>query len=370
MADEWRISWYGLEVFKRLDDGVLSSTGTDTQNVEYQADPPDLRSTGTDIQNVEYQADPPNIRATGVDIQNVEYQLSLPFMQSATTVVQAIQRAPEIYMATEIYPDLIGLGYSVILRPMFSTKVSEHTSGDETRTSYWQNPKWEILLTYEYLPNRSPNPSTDYKELLGFFLARRGKYEDFLIKVSDNYIVVDGLLGEGDGLTVEYELTRQLGSHFEPIGQADPANTVIKVRLVEPRVIPVTPGPYTVTANHFPLTDFGADSGGPLVKVAGVPAAGQYSVNEATGVYTFNAAQQGDAVDLDYQYEAVEGIGDDYTILMPRTIVFDTAPPVGAVVTGDFEYYFIVRFMNDDNEFDLFMDMLYESNEVALLSQV
>jgi len=367
MADEWRVSWFGIEVFKVAEPGVMSATGNGVENIQYQDPPPKMRATGTGIQNVEYQAPNPKMRATGTDIQNVEYQLPLPFMRGASTVIQAIQRAPEVSMATEIYPDLIGLGYSVMLRPMFSTKVSENASGQETRTSYWQNPKWEITLTYEYLPNRSPNPDTDYKELLGFFLARRGKFEDFLIKVSDNHQVVNGALGEGDGLTVEYELTRQLGTHFEPIGQADPANTVIKVRLPEAHVIPATPGPYTVTVAHVPITDYGVTG---FTKVSGVPASGQYSVNETTGVYTFNAAQEGDAITIDYQYTAVEGIGDDYTILMPRTIVFNTSPPVGAVITGDFEYYFVVRFMNDDNEFDLFMDMLYESNEVALLSQV
>ncbi len=59
-----------------------------------------------------------------------------------------------------------------------------------------------------------------------------------------------------------------------------------------------TASPFTVTsrsATHF-VADQGvtyAATGIPLINVATVTAAGQYSFNPTTGVYTFNAADQG-----------------------------------------------------------------------------
>lgn len=67
-----------------------------------------------------------------------------------------------------------------------------------------------------------------------------------------------------------------------------------------------TPAANTITvanAANF-LADLGvyyASTGLPLQRVASAPAAGQYSVNVATGVYTFNATDTG-AMKLNYQY--------------------------------------------------------------------
>lgn len=76
----------------------------------------------------------------------------------------------------------------------------------------------------------------------------------------------------------------------------------------EAATVPVTPGPYTVTAEQ----PFGrwasnegvrlASSGSLLTAVTGSPGPGEYSVASTTGVYTFNAAQQGAAVLISYGY--------------------------------------------------------------------
>jgi hypothetical protein len=67
--------------------------------------------------------------------------------------------------------------------------------------------------------------------------------------------------------------------------------------------------PFTVTplnAPHF-VSDQGvtyAATGLPLVNVATLTAAGQYSFNPTTGVYTFNTADQGLSVLITYNYAA------------------------------------------------------------------
>jgi hypothetical protein len=51
----------------------------------------------------------------------------------------------------------------------------------------------------------------------------------------------------------------------------------------------------------------GANAGLPFVKVATVSAAGQYTVNTATGVYTFGVADEGAAVLISYRYTTTAG---------------------------------------------------------------
>lgn len=72
--------------------------------------------------------------------------------------------------------------------------------------------------------------------------------------------------------------------------------------------IPATPFQITVTPPSSGA--FAADlgvidwNGQPMKRVAATPATGQYSVNVATGVYTFNSADTGKTVYINYQYSA------------------------------------------------------------------
>ena len=62
----------------------------------------------------------------------------------------------------------------------------------------------------------------------------------------------------------------------------------------------------TVTHAADFLEDMGvqlASTGEPYERVASAPAAKQYSVNEATGVYAFNATENSNALKLSYMYE-------------------------------------------------------------------
>jgi hypothetical protein len=78
--------------------------------------------------------------------------------------------------------------------------------------------------------------------------------------------------------------------------------------------IPATPGPYTSVATH--AADYAEDygityvaTGLPLTRVATAPALGQYAVDEATGTYTFAAADQGKPCLRSYSYD-VTGSGE------------------------------------------------------------
>lgn len=75
----------------------------------------------------------------------------------------------------------------------------------------------------------------------------------------------------------------------------------------EAATVPATPGPHTVTAANganfvMDLGVYNAITGLPLKQVAATPGNGEYTVSTA-GVYTFNAAQEGDSVLLNYLWE-------------------------------------------------------------------
>jgi hypothetical protein len=76
---------------------------------------------------------------------------------------------------------------------------------------------------------------------------------------------------------------------------------------------------YTITvanAMHF-LDDYGvvyAATGQPLGRVASSPATGQYSVNTATGVYTFNAMDASASVLISYTYTSTVATAQQFTI--------------------------------------------------------
>jgi hypothetical protein len=78
--------------------------------------------------------------------------------------------------------------------------------------------------------------------------------------------------------------------------------------------IPASGGPYTLTIDPPGSGAFVADlgvvftaTGVQLERVANAPVTGQYSVNVATGVYTFAAADESEGVAISYEYSASTG---------------------------------------------------------------
>jgi hypothetical protein len=81
-------------------------------------------------------------------------------------------------------------------------------------------------------------------------------------------------------------------------------------------VVPATPFQVPVANAGFFVADQGvvyATTGLPLTKVTAGPAVGQYSVNPATGIYTFAAADQGAAVLISYNY-TIATSGQKFTV--------------------------------------------------------
>ena len=135
--------------------------------------------------------------------------------------------------------------------------------------------------------------SGDVKQLFGQY--------QFPLDVARGKTKVEGKIGTGN---IDVSSFNQLF-----FGQTVTTNTQKVQAQNEAHSIPATPGPYTVTAAN--AADFYLDLGVYLVstgemlrQVSGTPATGEYSVNAGTGVYTFNAAQQGAAILINYIYDS------------------------------------------------------------------
>jgi len=132
------------------------------------------------------------------------------------------------------FPDLRGLAWDYTLTPTFSTGIQQATSGREVRAAFWSAPLWKISLTYEFLRDDAqhvdPNGYSELQQLVGFFLARQGAFDSFLIDLAQltrkplDSTISGQPIGTGDGSTTSFQLVRNIGGYLEqvqnPAGQS------------------------------------------------------------------------------------------------------------------------------------------------------
>ena len=132
------------------------------------------------------------------------------------------------------FPDLRGLAWEYTLSPTFSTGVQQATGGREVRVAFWSAPIWKITLTYNYLHDDSQhvdeNGYSELQQIVGFFLARQGQFDSFLLDLAQltrkplDSTVNGQPIGTGDGSTTSFQLVRNLGGYLEqvqnPAGQS------------------------------------------------------------------------------------------------------------------------------------------------------
>jgi uncharacterized protein (TIGR02217 family) len=130
-------------------------------------------------------------------------------------------------MSNLLFPKIRGLAWSIVKTPTFSTEIQESLAGREVRVQNFQNPVWEFTLTYEYLLNdpkfRDENEQTPLETLVGFFLARGGQFDDFLLNESDltgrleDSVYSGQPIGTGDGAAKSFQIVRNIGAFLEAV---------------------------------------------------------------------------------------------------------------------------------------------------------
>jgi uncharacterized protein (TIGR02217 family) len=142
-------------------------------------------------------------------------------------------------MSNVLFPKIRGLAWSVTKTPTFATEIQQSIAGREVRIQNYQNPIWEFTLTYEYLLNdprfRDENEQTPLETLVGFFLARGGQFDDFLLNETDITGRVEDSqysgqpIGVGNGSSTSFQLVRNFGGFLEAC--QNPANQTATVYL-------------------------------------------------------------------------------------------------------------------------------------------
>jgi hypothetical protein len=157
-----------------------------------------------------------------------------------------------------IYPTLIGLGFSVIKRPIFYDARAVSGSGWQIGVGYADQPTWEWDLTYDVLADAT---GSDLKKLLGFYLGMRGDLVRFLFLDPDDNSVTAQYTGTGDGATVLFTLQRTYGTDgagTENIGYLNivPAFNVYKNAVLQSSgtydILTATPGQQEVRFHTAP----------------------------------------------------------------------------------------------------------------------
>ncbi len=96
-------------------------------------------------------------------------------------------------MSNLYYPSIRGLQYPVKKTPTYNNLIQPSKSGVEVAVAMMQNPIWIFELGYEYiedgyLPQQSGFGCSDFHALVGFFMARKGTFDDFLFVDTTDYI--------------------------------------------------------------------------------------------------------------------------------------------------------------------------------------
>ena len=148
-------------------------------------------------------------------------------------------------MSNLLFPKIKGLAWNVVVNPTFSTEIQQSLSSREVRLQNYVNPIWEFSVSYEYLLNdpktRDDTDFTGLETLMGFFLARGGQFDTFLLNLTDLtgrledsaysgqpcLNMTTGNTYAGDGSTTSFQLCRNLGGFLEAC--QNPANQAATV---------------------------------------------------------------------------------------------------------------------------------------------
>lgn len=220
-------------------------------------------------------------------------------------------------------PQLMGFSYTVFKRPTTNSGVYQGPSGREIRVLYYDAIIWQWDLHYEYLPDdpTQVNPGTtesDFHTLVAFFQQTRGGQLPFTFYDPDDNQVVGTRIGEADGVTQEWVITREYGAEWkevEPVGY---------LSYTPPNAYQVPYGPEPAPPNQ------------PVV----------YLDNVVVDPLT---------------YEIIRNE------LGKQTLRFHQ-PPVSGLITMDFHFVFFTRFADLIYDFEEFINKVWSAQKITLES--
>lgn len=143
------------------------------------------------------------------------------------------------------FPVLIGQGWSVHKRPIFSTRVASHVSGREVRDALYAHTLYEYELVFNALSSSPTQFATlgasSLQVLMGFFLSMQGQFGTFLYADPSDNAVTGQSLGSGDGATTAFTFVRSLGGFAEPVGWVTGAPAIYLNGIAQTSGFTITP---------------------------------------------------------------------------------------------------------------------------------
>ena len=135
-------------------------------------------------------------------------------------------------MSNAVFPRLPGLTFDFKMRPTFSTIIQQAADRSETRIFEDAYPIWEFDLTYEFVRDfrtgqaqntTNPTNQTELKQIVGFYMARQGSFDSFLLDLGmltanplDSQ-VMGAQIGTGDGVTTRFQLLHPYGEFKDEV---------------------------------------------------------------------------------------------------------------------------------------------------------
>lgn len=307
-----------------------------------------------------------------------------PDVRCALMVIEALMPVlEEGPMVTDLFPLQLGVSWTTHKIMNFATQVRTSTSLRTARNSLTQFPAWDFEVSFVYLPTDKPFASgtaqADLYLIQGFFFDMRGRQKAFLFRDPQDYRVRAGAAGVGDAVTTAFYFTRTLRTLAEPVGQVD----MLQKFAFAPG--DVNAGADTIAAPAHGLSTgdgplFAANTGGALP--AGLTALTPYwviadSANAVRLAASEANALAGTAVDITGAGTGAHSLTGGWAVYVggtlqlsgvsffaPNQFVFGVAPAAGAVITADFDFFFVCHFLSDIADAEQFNSNLFQLMQV------
>lgn len=127
--------------------------------------------------------------------------------------------------------------------PLWGTVRRSSVSGREFRSATQSYPRYRIIWEFEFLRQGQHTGAayTEFNDLVGFFNARQGGFDSFLITDPDDNAATAQTIGVGDAATTQFQLVRTFGGFVEPVFDVNGAPLIYKNAVLQ-----ATPADYTV----------------------------------------------------------------------------------------------------------------------------
>lgn len=111
-------------------------------------------------------------------------------------------------MTIPTFPTLIGLTFPAKRAPNWSTNTFRTVTGKRNALANYSYPFWSYELAYDVL--RSDITNAEWQTLLAFYNRVNGPANLFQFTDPDDGSVTDQAMGQGDGVTVDFQLVRTM----------------------------------------------------------------------------------------------------------------------------------------------------------------